>query len=100
MIRTIFDHGGHVKAYDPIANESMKEIFPEIIYFESWELACKDADGVVIMTDWNEFRGMSLDVLKSLVSTPVILDTRNILSIEKLNEYGFIFDNVGRKPVL
>ena len=52
------------------------------------------------MTEWNEFRGMSLDVLKSLVSTPVILDTRNILSIEKLNEYGFIFDNVGRKPVL
>ena len=50
--------------------------------------------------EWNEFRGMSLEVLKSLVSAPVILDTRNILSIEKLNEYGFIFDNVGRKPVL
>ena len=100
MIRTILDHGGHVKAYDPIANESMKEIFPELNCFESWELACKDADGVVIMTEWNEFRGMSLEVLKSLVSAPVILDTRNILSIEKLNEYGFIFDNVGRKPVL
>ena len=52
------------------------------------------------MTEWNEFRGMSIKVLKSLVSAPVILDTRNILSIEKLNEYGFIFDNVGRKSVL
>ena len=100
MIRTIFDHGGHVKAYDPIANESMKKIFPELKCFESWELACKDADGVVVMTEWNEFRGMSIKALKSLVNSPVLLDTRNILSIEKLNEHGFIFDNVGRKTVL
>ena len=49
------------------------------------------------MTEWNEFRGMALEKLKSLMKSPILLDTRNIFSIEKLIELGFQFDNVGRK---
>ena len=48
------------------------------------------------MTEWNEFRCISLEKLKSIMTLPVLLDTRNILSINKLIEYGFRFDNVGR----
>lgn len=99
MIQEIIDGGGTVKAYDPIANGTMREIFPNIIYEESWEQACQNADGVAIMTEWNEFRGMDLNQLKSIMSAPVLLDTRNILSVEKLAEYGFIFDNVGRSNI-
>jgi UDPglucose 6-dehydrogenase len=54
---------------------------------------------MAIMTDWNEFRGMSLEKLKTIMKSPIILDTRNILSVDKLVEYGFQFDNVGRTKV-
>ena len=60
-------------------------------------LDANDVDAVVIMTEWNEFRAMDLKKLKSIMKSPVILDTRNILNIAELKELGFKFDNVGRK---
>ena len=100
MIQSILDGGGKVKAYDPIANKSMQNIFPDLNYLHSWEETCDGVDAMVIMTDWNEFRGMNLKKLKKVMKTPLVLDTRNILSMDKLSEYGFQFDNVGRKRVL
>ena len=95
MISAINDDGGFVRAYDPIANKSMKGIFEHIQYFESWEEACKDADAVAIMTEWNEFRSMSIKKLKQLMNKPVLLDTRNIINVKKLKENDFNYDNVG-----
>ena len=63
----------------------------------NWQDAVKDCDAVVIMTEWNEFRGMDLYELKKLMSKPIILDTRNILNLAELKELEFTFDNVGRK---
>jgi len=100
MVQSILDGGGKVKAYDPIANKSMQNIFPDLDYLHSWEETCDGVDAMVIMTDWNEFRGMNLKKLKKIMKTPLVLDTRNILSMDKLSEYGFQFDNVGRKTVL
>jgi len=100
MIQSIMDGGGKVQAYDPIANETMEEYFPDLSYCNSWAEACDAADAVAIMTDWNEFRGMDLPYLKSIMKAPVILDTRNILSIDQLSENGFQFNNVGRKTIL
>ena len=96
MIDGIIKGGGCVQAYDPIANKSMKEIFPKIKYFNSWETACNNVDAVVIMTEWNEFRGMDLKKLKSIMKLPFILDTRNILSINLLKNLNFKYDNIGR----
>jgi len=97
MIQKIVENGGIVKAYDPEAIESMQRIFPNIEYCKDWQSAAKDANALVIMTEWHEFRGLDLKELKSLMTTPILLDTRNILSMEKLVKFGFQFDNVGRK---
>jgi len=97
MIEGIMEGGGKVNAFDPIANASMREIFPDLNYVDSWEDACNSADAVTIMTEWNEFRGLDLKQLLSIMKQPVLLDTRNILSVEKMAELGFMFDNVGRK---
>tara|TARA_Y100001958_G_C20966182_1_gene363044 strand:- start:62 stop:721 length:660 start_codon:yes stop_codon:yes gene_type:complete len=99
MIKSIKEMGGTVKAFDPVANDSMKIIFPDISYKNSWEEACEDADGVVIMTEWNEFRGISLSYLKSLLKSPVLLDTRNIIDVKKLKKNNFLFDNVGHNKL-
>ena len=97
MIQSILEKDGIVKAYDPEAADNMKEQFPNIEYCISWQASVKNADAVVIMTEWNEFRGLDLSELKSLMKSPLVLDTRNILSINSLIELGFKFDNVGRK---
>ena len=49
-----------------------------------------------ILTEWNEFRSMSIKRLKQLMSKPILLDTRNIIDLKKLDEHKFTFDNVGR----
>ena len=96
MINAIKNDGGLINAYDPVANESMRKIFEEINYFNSWEEACKDVDAVVILTEWNEFRSMSIKELKQLMRKPILLDTRNIIDVKKLKVNKFTFDNVGR----
>jgi len=99
MIKTILDNGGSVNAFDPIANKTMGKIFPTIDYFTTWENACRDADAAAIMTEWNEFRGMDLLLLKSLLNCPTVLDTRNILNPKSLKELNFNYDNVGRSII-
>ncbi len=97
LIHSILDRDGIVKAYDPVAADNMEKHFPNIEYCTSWQAAVKDTDAVAIMTEWHEFRGLDLSELKSLMKSPFLLDTRNILSVRNLKELGFIFDNVGRK---
>jgi len=97
IINSIHDTGGIIKAYDPIANDSMKEIFPELDYKSNWHEAVEGCDAAVIMTEWNEFRSMDLEKLKNLMSQPVVLDTRNILNVAELKRLEFKFDNVGRR---
>lgn len=99
MIHSILNKNGIVKAYDPVASENMKSHFPNIEYSNSWQEAVKDTDAVALMTEWHEFRGLDLVELKQLVKTPIILDTRNVLSIRDLTSLGFKFDNVGRKSI-
>ncbi len=97
MIDYLLKNNAIVNAYDPESNANMKKIFNNLNVFDSWEDAVKEADCVAIMTEWNEFRGLDLAKLKDLVKSPVILDSRNILSNEDLESHGFKYDNVGRK---
>jgi UDPglucose 6-dehydrogenase len=97
MIQSILDREGIVKAYDPVASDNMKMNFPDIEYYSNWQEAVKNVNAVVIMTEWHEFRGLDLVELKQLVKTPIILDTRNVLSMKDLVSLDFKFDNVGRK---
>ena len=96
MVDTLLKKGASVKAYDPEANSAFAEYFPQITYCQSWKETVKDTDAVAIMTEWNEFRTIDTDILKNLMKTPKILDTRNILSRKELQKHGFTFDNVGR----
>ena len=97
IIPQLIKLGATIYAYDPVAMNNFKNHFPDINYFDSWENAVTDTDACVILTEWNELRGIDLKKLKSLMSKPVILDTKNILSVSKLEKLGFKYDNVGRK---
>ena len=96
LIKSINNEGGYIRAYDPISNNPMKKLHPEVEYFSNWQEACKNSDGVIVMTEWNEFRSINLELLSSLLKSPVILDARNIFNIEKLKKYNFKYENFGR----
>jgi UDPglucose 6-dehydrogenase len=95
-IEKLLKYSAHVKAYDPEAMNNMAQIFPTITYCPSIEDAVCDADAIIIMTEWNEFKQMDLEHISTLVKQRIIVDTRNILDPAKLNELGFAFDNIGR----
>ena len=97
IVSNLAESGSTVQAYDPIAMDNFKNHFPNIQYFDSWQDAVKNADACILLTEWNEFRGMDLNKLKDLMKTPVLLDTKNIISIQELESRGFTYDNVGRK---
>ena len=96
MVEAILKGGGKVSAYDPEGGPNFAKLFPDITYENSWEEAVSKSDGMVILTEWNEFRGMDIKKLKTLINSPVVLDTRNILNMHEFQNAGFIFDNVGR----
>ena len=99
IIPKLVANGATIHAYDPIAMPNFKRHHPEVNYFENWQDAVNEVDGTIILTEWNEFRGMDLSDLKSRMASPVVLDTKNILSIQQLQSLGFSFDNVGRTAV-
>ena len=85
-----------VKVYDPVAMDNCKKIYPEIEYSKSSYEAAGDADALLIVTEWNEFRNIDLKRLKKVLVEPVILDLRNIFEPERVSELGFKYFGVGR----
>lgn len=88
-----------VKAFDPEAMENMRAVFPDVAYCDSLESAVTDADAIVVMTDWHEFRGMNLEKVAQLVKQRFLVDARNILNPDELKRLNFKSENVGRPNV-
>jgi UDPglucose 6-dehydrogenase len=90
----------NIRAFDPAAMEECREIWPEVEFCETPYLAADGADGVVIVTEWNQFRALELDRLKQLLNHPLIVDLRNIYEPAKMSAAGFNYISVGRPEVL
>ena len=99
IIPQLIKEGAKINTYDPVAMDNFKKLKYKINYFNNWQDAAKDADALLLLTEWNEFRGIDLSKLKLLLKTPIVLDSKNILSINDLHSLGFKFDNVGRKVI-
>tara|TARA_B110001454_G_C12701238_1_gene426640 strand:- start:105 stop:1418 length:1314 start_codon:yes stop_codon:yes gene_type:complete len=99
IIPRLIKEGAKINTYDPVAMDNFKSLKLNINYFNNWQDAVRDADALMLLTEWNEFRGIDLSELKLLLKTPIVLDSKNILSIQKLRSFGFKYDNVGRKAI-
>ncbi len=96
IINELKKSGAAIRAYDPAAMDEMKGLFPDIIYAQDPYDACSGADALVIITEWNEFRNLELERIKSLMKNRYFFDLRNIYEPKKLRELGFIYHSVGR----
>lgn len=100
IIKSLLNKGAIISAYDPEAEESTKAILGnKIEYAESSYLALENAEALIIVTEWNEFRTPDFDKIRSLLKEPVIFDGRNLYDPDKMRDNNFIYYSVGRVPV-
>ncbi|MBI2135113.1 UDP-glucose/GDP-mannose dehydrogenase family protein [Candidatus Woesearchaeota archaeon] len=99
IIDELQKEGAKIKAYDPEAMEKAKSILNGVEFCNNPYDAAKDADALLILTEWNEFREMDLAKIKSLMKKPLIFDGRNIYNPESMKKEGFNYISIGRKDV-
>ncbi len=96
IVKALTDQGGRVKAFDPVAMDEARHYLPEIEYAEDEYDAIKGADILVIITEWNQFRALNMEKVRSLLRSPKIADLRNIYEPEDMRAMGFEYVGVGR----
>lgn len=99
IIRELAEKGAYIKAYDPIAWENAKRILEgvkHLTFSESALHAVTDADLMILVTEWNEFKELDLRKVKEVMKEPRIIDGRNIYDPEKTKALGFEYLGVGR----
>jgi UDPglucose 6-dehydrogenase len=97
LIAGLQKRGASIRAYDPQAMDNAKTMFENVTFCRDAYDAAKDADAVVIATEWNEFRALNLARLKSIVRQPLIVDLRNVYDPQRMKAEGFRYYSVGRK---
>jgi UDPglucose 6-dehydrogenase len=96
VIEKLLESGAEISAYDPAATESFQKIFSKVSYLPSSLDACKGADLVIIMTEWNEFRELDLNKIRSVMRGDALLDPRNIYVPQQARKAGFRYMGFGR----
>ena len=98
IIKRLLEAGAVIEAFDPVAVKETRKIIGERITYgmKNYDVL-KDADALLVVTEWNEFREPDFDKIKSLMKHPVIFDGRNIYDAKKLREKGFQYFGIGIK---
>ncbi len=96
IIKAVIARGGSVTAFDPVAMAEAKHYLPNIAYAHDEYEALDGADALVIITEWNQFRALDMEKVKSLLTAPKIADLRNIYEPQDMIELGFEYVGVGR----
>ncbi len=98
ILPALMEKGATIKAHDPKGIEEAKHYLPSgIQYVNNAYEAAEDADCLVLMTEWNQYRALDLDRIKKIMTTPVFVDLRNVYEPEKMKESGFQYVGVGKK---
>jgi UDPglucose 6-dehydrogenase len=100
IIEELSSEGVIIKAFDPVAMEEARKIIGDGIEFcsDKYETLV-DADGLIVVTEWPEFRVLNYNILEKLMLEKVIFDGRNIYDAEELQEHGFTYYSIGRQVV-
>jgi UDPglucose 6-dehydrogenase len=96
VITALQDMGAKVRAYDPVGIEQAGHFLNDVEFATDAYACAEGADVLVIVTEWDAFRALDLDRLKSLVKEPVIVDLRNIYRPADIRAKGFRYVSIGR----
>ncbi|PAY05705.1 MULTISPECIES: UDP-glucose dehydrogenase family protein [Bradyrhizobium] len=96
LINGLIDFGAKVRAYDPIGMEQARKELPEIEYSADAYECARQADALVIVTEWRQFRALDLKRIKQEMKHPVVVDLRNIYRPDEMAAHGFTYESIGR----
>ncbi len=96
IAKALIKEGARVKAYDPVAMEVAASLLPEVQLCPDSYAVAESADLLMIITDWNEFKFLDLERIKTFMRSPNIFDGRNIYDPEKVRSLGFNYYAIGR----
>lgn len=101
IIPALIKMGAKIRAYDPIAADNFKEWLddPAVIYCNSPQEAASGCDALCLLTEWEEFQQQDLADIQRIMTTPILIDGRNVFSAEDLQSSGFSYYSVGRPSV-
>jgi len=96
ILPALAEKGATVQVHDPHGMEAAKSMMPELKYFDDPYEACRGADCIVLLTEWNEYRALDFEKLGSSAKEKIFIDLRNVYEPETLKEKGFQYFGVGR----
>jgi UDPglucose 6-dehydrogenase len=96
IAQELMEQGATVRAYDPVALEEASKTLPRLTPCQNPYETARDADALVLMTEWNEFRNLDFAKLKSLMRRPLLIDLRNVYESSRVTSFGFRHVSVGR----
>lgn len=100
IVKELLKNGAKLQVHDPKAIENFKKFFNEsyeINYYEEKYEAIENADALLIITEWEEFKDVDLDKVKQLLKLPIIIDGRNLFNPQTMIEKGFEYYSIGRE---
>jgi UDPglucose 6-dehydrogenase len=97
LITALQDMGAMVRAFDPVGMEHAKALLPDVVYCDGPYSCADGSDGVVIVTEWEQFRALDFNLMKERMACPLLVDLRNIYSSDEMERHGFLYVGIGRK---
>jgi UDPglucose 6-dehydrogenase len=88
--------GARIRAFDPEGMDEAKKLMPELAYCRDAYQAMEGADALILLTEWNEFRGLDLGRVKGLLASPLVIDLRNIYQPQEMAAAGLSYLSIGR----
>ncbi|MEK6584076.1 MAG: UDP-glucose/GDP-mannose dehydrogenase family protein [Nitrospirota bacterium] len=97
IIEGLLDIGANIRVYDPVAMDDTKSVLGQrVTYCSDAYDAASNADAIILVTEWNQFRNLELERLKGLLKHPVFIDLRNVYEPDRMRKSGFDYYSVGR----
>ncbi len=96
LITALQDMGAHVKVFDPVGMQQAGRILNDVEYCENAYACAQDADAIVIVTEWEQFRALDIGKLKQLMRSAIMIDLRNVYRAEEIVKSGFAYYCIGK----
>lgn len=96
IIRSLQDRGAKIVAYDPEGMTAARDLIDNVNYTDNAYDVADNADALVLVTEWNEFRSLDLERIKAQMKSPILVDLRNVYRHEEVTGHGLHYSSVGR----
>lgn len=99
IIPSLQEKGAKISAFDPVAMDNAKKMLKDVHWAQNPYEAAENADALVILTEWNEFRALNIKKLSEIMARKHLIDLRNIYKLPIMEEYGFHYVSIGRPSI-